>query len=79
MIAEIRYSKQALQCKIVSCFVFLLMCSHGRTLQRPRETYFLYIYIYGERDKGRKETERRRDTETNMERGKGLHHIIATM
>ena len=39
----------------------------------------LFIYIYRERDKGRKETERRRDTETNMERGKGLHHILATM
>ena len=50
--------------------VFLFMCSHGRTLQRPRKPY--YIYVCGE-----KETERRRDTETNIEKGKGLHHIFA--
>ena len=49
----------------------------GHSRDQGKHTF--YIYIYGERDKGRKETERRRDTETNMERGKGLHHIIATM
>ena len=46
--------------------VFLFMCSHGRTLHRPSETYYIYIYI----DKERKETERRSDTETNIVRGK---------
>ena len=59
--------------------VCLLTCSHGRTLQRPRETYCLYIYIEREREKERKETERRIDTETSIERRKGIHHIIAIM
>ena len=55
------------------CFLFI--CSHGRTLQRPGETCYIILYIYEER----KETERRRDTEMNIERGKGFHYILAIM
>ena len=41
MIADIWYCKPVLQCKLVSCLFCLLLCSHVRTLQRPRETYYI--------------------------------------
>ena len=49
----------------------------GHSRDQGRHT--VYIYIYREREKERKETERRIDTETSIERRKGIHHIIAIM
>ena len=69
MIAEIWCSKHVLQCTILSCLCFYScapMVGHSR--DQGNHT----IYVCGE-----KETERRRDTETTIEKGKGLHHIFA--
>ena len=44
------------------------MCSHGRTLQRPRQTYYIYIYTEREREKGYREKERYRDKYCGRER-----------
>ena len=47
-------------------FCLLFVCSHGRALQRPRETYYIYIYIKTE--KGNREKERYRDKWWERER-----------
>ena len=50
-------------------FIIVLPC------EDTPETKGDILYTYNKR----KEAERRRDTETNIERGKGLHHMLATM
>ena len=45
----------------------------GHSRDQGRHTIYIYIY------KREKKTERRKDTEANIEKGKGLNHICAVM
>ena len=73
-------------CFILSTYysIYIYICStcisywiHVLPWEDTPETKADILYIYTERE--RKDTERRRDTETNIAGGKGLHHILAIM
>ena len=61
------------QRSVVFVFVFMHVLQWEDTPETKGD--ILYIYIY----KREKKTERRKDTEANIEKGKGLNHICAVM
>ena len=65
------------QRSVVFVFVFMHVLQWEDTPETKGDILYIYIYIYIY--KREKKTERRKDTEANIEKGKGLNHICAVM